>query len=98
MGNSRQMDSGNALGITKSKRPRSAILYNRTCERVKWNEPGVFDERTGWKDTRYVCVKRMGNEVYAVPQCIGMCATKFPCAFSVRYLCVDTASGAETAK
>lgn len=65
---------------------------------VKWNEPGVFDERTGWKDTQHVCVKRMGSEVYAVPQCIGMCATKFPCAFSVRYLCVDAASGAETAK
>lgn len=65
---------------------------------VNWNEPGVFDERTGWEDTRYVCVKRMGSEVYAVPQCIGMCATKFPCAFSVRYLCVDAASSAETAK
>ncbi len=35
------------------------------------------DERCGWHDTRYVCVKRMGNEVYDCPQCIGMCATDY---------------------
>ena len=35
------------------------------------------DYRTGWKDTRYVCVKRYGSEVFPIPQCIGMCATKF---------------------
>ena len=38
----------------------------------------VNDERTGWEDTKYVCVKRMYDEVYSVPQCIGMCATIFP--------------------
>ena len=35
------------------------------------------DERIGWKSTRYVCTKRMGDEdyieLYGVPQCIGMC-------------------------
>lgn len=35
------------------------------------------DDRCGWHDTRYVCVKRMGEEVYDVPQCIGMCATDY---------------------
>jgi hypothetical protein len=38
----------------------------------------VNDERIGWEDTRYVCVKRMGDKVYNIPQCIGMCATKYP--------------------
>lgn len=35
------------------------------------------DKRCGWHDTRYVCVKRFGNEVYDCPQCIGMCATDY---------------------
>lgn len=42
------------------------------------DKPGIPDERCGWDDTRYVCVKRMGNEVYDYPQCIGMWATRFP--------------------
>lgn len=39
------------------------------------------DDRCGWHDTRYVCVKRMGNKdyikEYGLPQCIGMCATDY---------------------
>lgn len=39
------------------------------------------DNRTGWHDTMYVCVKRYGNEdyieKYGCPQCIGMCATDY---------------------
>ncbi len=39
------------------------------------------DERTGWHDTMYVCVKRLGDEDYMkeynCPQCIGMCATDY---------------------
>ena len=38
-------------------------------------QPEAYDDRNGWKDTRYVCVKRMFDEVYDHPQCIGMCAT-----------------------
>lgn len=37
----------------------------------------VNDERIGWEDSMYVCVKRIGDEKYKVPQCIGMCATKY---------------------
>lgn len=41
----------------------------------------INDDRIGWKDTRYVCVNRMGDKnyikMYGVPQCIGMCATKY---------------------
>ena len=32
------------------------------------------DTRTNWKETRYVCTKRMGDTIYEVPQCIGMCS------------------------
>lgn len=32
------------------------------------------DSRIDWKETRYVCTKRMGNELYNIPQCIGMCS------------------------
>ncbi len=44
-------------------------------------ESAVYDKRCGWRDTMYVCVKRMGNEdymkMYGAPQCIGMCATDY---------------------
>lgn len=32
------------------------------------------DSRIDWKETRYVCTKRMGHTVYDDPQCIGMCS------------------------
>lgn len=32
------------------------------------------DPRICWKETRYVCTKRMGDTVYDTPQCIGMCS------------------------
>ena len=38
----------------------------------------INDDRIGWEDCRYVCTKRFGNRIYAHPQCIGYCATKFP--------------------
>lgn len=41
------------------------------------SEKSVDDNRVGWLDTRYVCIKRIGKEVFKIPQCIGMCATKF---------------------
>lgn len=31
------------------------------------------DTRCGWHDTRYVCVKRIGKDIYDCPQCIGLC-------------------------
>lgn len=41
----------------------------------------VNDDRIGWENSMLVCVKRIGNEdymkKYSVPQCIGMCATKY---------------------
>lgn len=39
------------------------------------------DERIGWKDTRYVCTNKLGEDdyikKYGHPQCIGMCATDY---------------------
>lgn len=41
----------------------------------------IDDDRIGWHDTRYVCIKRFGNEdymeKYGSPQCIGFCATDY---------------------
>lgn len=41
----------------------------------------VKDDRIGWEDSMYVCVKQMGKtdyiKKYGIPQCIGMCATKY---------------------
>lgn len=35
------------------------------------------DVRIGWRDNRYVCIKRYGNKIYEIPQCIGMMATDY---------------------
>ena len=40
-------------------------------------EDGIEDKRTGWKDTRHICVKRYYNENFPIPQCIGWFATKY---------------------
>ena len=32
------------------------------------------DNRIDWKETRYVCTKRVCSEFYETPQCIGMCS------------------------
>jgi len=41
----------------------------------------MCDERNGWEDTRYVCTNKFGDQdnikEFGVPQCIGMCATKY---------------------
>ena len=61
-------------------------------EHTIWNTDGVTlfdlddivigdvlgdDGRIGWKNVRYVCVKRYGSDdymkLYGCPQCIGMC-------------------------
>lgn len=45
------------------------------------DDEAIDDERCGWHDTRYVCVKRYGNEnymqKYGCPQCVGMCAKNY---------------------
>lgn len=46
-------------------------------EDIVLGKESVNDPRNGWRDTRYVCVKRYFNEVYPIPQCIGMCATDY---------------------
>ncbi|MCI8272478.1 MAG: hypothetical protein HFJ55_00140 [Clostridia bacterium] len=42
----------------------------------------VNDSKIGWEDIMLVCVKRIGEEdyikKYGVPQCIGLCTTKYP--------------------
>ena len=34
------------------------------------------DARTDWKETRHVCTKRVGDNTYDVPQCIGVCSVE----------------------
>lgn len=53
-----------------------------TADDIVIDEKSVInDSRIGWEDSMNVCVKRMGDEDYmkkhGVPQCIGMCATKY---------------------
>lgn len=32
------------------------------------------DDRIDWKETRYVCTRRMGHTVCDAPRCVGMCS------------------------
>ena len=45
------------------------------------DDKSVKDDRIGWNDSRYVCMKRCGKndyiKLYGVPRCIGMCATDY---------------------
>lgn len=58
-------------------------MYNYVIS--KWNhefskddlsisEPDIKDQRIDWKETRYICTKRIGKKQYDTPQCIGMCS------------------------
>lgn len=54
-----------------------------SIEDIVISNESTNDERIGWKDSRYVCIKRLrlGKvnyiERYGCPQCIGMCATDY---------------------
>lgn len=61
-----------------------ADSWNRDWETPLFDESdiviekdGFYDDRNGWRPTKYVCVKRMGDEDYmekfGTPQCIGYC-------------------------
>lgn len=49
-------------------------LLRYTKEDLSISENLGKDDRIDWKETRYVCTKRIGRDVYRVPQCIGMCS------------------------
>lgn len=46
-------------------------------EDIVIDEKSINDTRIGWEDCRYVCVKRYYGQIYSIPQCIGMMATKY---------------------
>lgn len=43
-------------------------------EDLSTSEDYEKDNRIDWKETRYVYTKRIGNELYVIPQCIGICS------------------------
>lgn len=45
-----------------------------TISDLSLSEDKGKDERINWRETRHICVRRMGEEVYNTPQCIGMCS------------------------
>lgn len=53
--------------------------WNEICENVFGyddiviNDEEVADNRIGWNKCHMICVKRICNDIYDVPQCIGFC-------------------------
>lgn len=58
------------------RRPNGMKTFN--VEDIVLDDKVFNDQRIGWEDSRYVCIKKFGRDIYDIPQCIGMCATKFP--------------------
>lgn len=56
-------------------------------------EETVNDHRNGWKDTRYVCVKRYYSDNFiencGFAQCIGMCATDYGSLDQSKRMCKE---------
>jgi len=50
---------------------------NISKEDIVIDDKTINDSRNGWKDTRNICTKRIGNVIYDCPQCIGMCASDY---------------------
>lgn len=50
-------------------------------EDIVITDESINDERIGWRDTKHVCTKKLGEEDYieryGYPQCIGWCAMDF---------------------
>ena len=44
-----------------------------SAEDISIDENMGEDERIGWVNTHYVCVSRLGDEDFAIPQAIGFC-------------------------
>ncbi len=44
-----------------------------SVEDISIGENMGADERIGWMNTHYVCVSRLGDEDFAIPQAIGFC-------------------------
>ena len=57
-------------------KPFGYKLFN--IEDIVIDKEEINDNCIYWKETRYFWIKRCGSEFYSYPQCIGMCATKFP--------------------
>lgn len=58
--------------IVKEWRAIENNLFDKSDLSV--SEESYKDDRIDWKETRYVCTRRMGADIYDTPQCIGMCS------------------------
>lgn len=79
------MDLASAMAearVFKSKKAMKAWLCEQepmlTAGAIVISKESIADTRIGWLDTRRVCVTRLGERRFAVPKCIGYCATDFP--------------------
>lgn len=78
---------GEAIEKTIEFKSIEEMFSHIVKEWENWNGKTVFeicdlslsedlgkDKRTDWKETRHVCTKRIGEDIYTIPQCIGMCS------------------------
>lgn len=75
MFNSKEFDNLNDMYdyiISKWNNDSNIKLFDKEDLSISKNHG--TDERIGWKETRYICTKRMGNQIFECPQCIGMCS------------------------
>lgn len=72
-------DSIAEMKVFSSKEEMFASIVNDWSGFISYDDLSITkdfgrDSRINWKETRYVCTRRIGNAVYDTPQCIGMCS------------------------
>ena len=64
-------------GAQEYENDKKICIYDFDYDDIVIDDKSIDDNRIGWKDIYYVCIKRFGNNIYDVPQCIGYCAYKW---------------------
>lgn len=68
-----EMKTNIAANYNKLHREVGFIGEAFSAEDISIGDNIGADDRIGWTNTHYVCVRRLGDEVFEVPQLIGFC-------------------------
>nr|DAL30169.1 MAG TPA_asm: hypothetical protein [Caudoviricetes sp.] len=68
-----EMKAGIAADCNKLHREVGFIGEAFSAEDISIGDNIGADDRIGWTNTHYVCIRRLGDEDFEVPQAIGFC-------------------------
>ena len=68
-----EMKAGIAVDCNKLHREVGFSIEAFSAEDISVGDNLGSDGRIGWTNTHYVCIRRLGDEAFEVPQVIGFC-------------------------